>query len=350
MLRELKLSRLIPPVTAFTLSLGTLISVGQAQTSETTPSPPTSVVAPRTSAAPTGAAENGSNIKGYDFEAVVKEWEKSISPLQTELESSFKVFTATVQEAGVLLEQGKTKEAMTKMNEAIKGVLVARDKVVQPMWDGQAFLNVQIGKVRERLAKAAPPGQEDEGVDKQTEATLDNIASEIVKESDPVRKKRLTVRYKAIRALAEVKSLAMRLTPDQRKLWLNVLRVLEESSLAHMQLLMRAEMMFAQLDATGAHLDDYQVLYKTLTGAIDLMKQVRKGDARSAIRRMSDFSLTVKGLSGNIESAVETLMQQLEVDLNQIQGEIDDDYDDVFGDGEIDLDAELNARIQSLDK
>lgn len=309
------------------------------------PAPPSNNVG--AAGAATGGANN-SNIKGYDFETVVKEWEKSVSPLQNELESSFKVFTATVQEAGLLLEQGRTSEAMDKMNEAVKGVLIVREKVMQPMWDGQEFLNEQIAMVRQRVAKAVPPGKEKAEIDQQTEQTLDNIAREIIKETDEVRKKRLTVRYKAIRALAEIKSLAVQLTPDQRKLWLNVLRVLEESALTHMQLLMRAEMMFAQLDATAANLDDHQVLYRTLSGAIDLMKQVRKGDARSAIQRMSDFSLTVRGLSGNIESAVESLMQQLEADLNEIQDEIDDNYDDVFGGSQIDLDDELSARIDRL--
>lgn len=345
----------IPLISALSVAL-LLTAQAPAQNTDSDIGAP-STTAPSTAAPSSPAGDttaippsNNSNIKGYDFEAVVKEWEKSVSPLQSELESSFKVFTATVQEAGVLLEQGKTNEAMTKMNEAIKGVLVVRQKVMNPMWDGQEFLNEQIGKVRERLAKAVPPGADKAKVDEQTEKTLDNIAREIVKEGDPVRKKRLTVRYKAIRALAEVKSLAIQLTPDQRKLWLNVLRVLEESSLTHLQLLMRAEMMFAQLDATAVHLDDYQVLYKTLTGAIDLMHQVRKGDARSAIRRMSDFSITVRGLSGNIESAVTTLMEQLENDLNTIQDEIDDNYDDVFGGSDINLDEELTARINRLDE
>lgn len=298
--------------------------------------------------APQRPATGGASLTGYDFEAVVKEWEKSVSPLQNELDSSFKVFTETVEEAGALLNAGRTEEAIDRMNDAVRGVLVVRDQVMTPMWEGQTFLNEQIGKVRQRLARAVPPGQEQVEIDSATERALDNIAQEIIAEQDAVRRKRLTVRYRAIRALAEVKSLAARLTPDQRRLWLNVLRVLEEASLTHMQLLMRADLMFAQLDATAAHLDDYNVLYHTLRGAIDMMKQVRRGDARSAIRRMSDFSLTVKGLSGNIEGAVETLMQQLDQDLATIQDEIEDDYADVFGESETDLDAELNARIDRL--
>ncbi|MAE68022.1 MAG: hypothetical protein CMJ18_27540 [Phycisphaeraceae bacterium] len=293
-------------------------------------------------------ARSAASLMGYDFETVVKQWEKSVAPLQNELDSSFKVFTETVEAAGTLLKEGRTEQAIERMNQAVRGVLVVRDQVMTPMWDGQKFLNIQIGKVRERLARAVPPGKEQVKIDSATEQTLNGIAKEIMAEGDAVRRKRLTVRYKAIRALAEIKSLAARLTPDQRRLWLNVLRVLEEASLTHMQLLMRAELMFAQLDATATHLDDYNVLYHTLTGAIDLMKQVRRGDARSAIRRMSDFSLTVKGLSGNIEGAVETLMQQLDRDLANIQDEIDDDYADVFGQTETDLDTELNARIDRL--
>ena len=134
---------------------------------------------------------------------------------------------------------------------AIDGVLAIRGEVVDPMWDSQQFLGEQIADVRGRLARAVVAADEaadgaDAQIDNQSAARLDRLAAEIASEQDPVRKKKLVMRYQSFRDLARVKALKDRLTPNQRKLWGNVLRVLDEVSLAHQQMIVSSEVLFRQ--------------------------------------------------------------------------------------------------------
>ena len=57
------------------------------------------------------------------------------------------------------------------------------------------------------------------------------IAQRIAQTKDPARKRQLVAHYNTLRALTKARAKAQNLTPDQRKLWNGVLRVLAELGL-----------------------------------------------------------------------------------------------------------------------
>lgn len=271
----------------------------------------------------TGGADAGEGFDGYDFGQVVETMETSVNPLQREMDKSFKVFVESVQDAERLLDEGETQEAVQKAAAAIETVLAVREAVLVPMWEGQTMLTEQIALVRSRLAQAVDAAAESGPVklDQETEATLDVIATRIADEQDPLRKKRLVAHYRTVRNLARIRAMAVQLSPDQRKMWLSVLQVLDEAAVAHQQVMMGTEVLFAQFEATSANLQAYVSLMETVDGASQLMQLVRGVDEHSA--GMSSFADSMGELQRRLSTFNESVEQALQGRMMDLEAQID---------------------------
>lgn len=292
------------------------------------------------------------SFDGYDFGHVVEAMETSVNPLQREMDRSFKVFVESVHEAEQLLDEGRTQEAVQKASAAIDSVLAVRDSVLVPMWEGQEALAEQIASVRTRLAQAVQSASENGPVqlDEQTETTLDAIAQRIASEADPLRKKRLVAHYRTVRNLARIKAMAVQLSPDQRKMWLSVLQVLDEAAVAHQQVMMGTEVLFGQFEATSANLQAYVSLMETVDGASQLMRIVRGVDEHSA--GMASFAESMSGLqqrlatfNESVEQALQGRMLELEAQIDLIEPMAQEPGSPVMAGDE---DSELAARLARL--
>ncbi|MEO1236596.1 MAG: hypothetical protein AAFX76_07390 [Planctomycetota bacterium] len=296
------------------------------------------------------------NFEGYDFGVVVRTMEDSVSPLQREMDQSFAVFLDRMEVAEQKLDQGETNEAVQEVAAAIDGVIEVRDDVLGPMWEGQETLQEQTARARQRLAKAVGSIPEDSQIqiDREAEATLDAIAGRIAEENDPLRKKRLVAHYRTARNLARIRVMAQQLTPDQRRLWLNVLQVLDEAALAHQQVLMGTEVLFAQFEATSANLKEYMALMGTVEGASRLMEMVRGVDENGEgmtgfVSNMQALQDRLVGFNDSVEQALESRMLELDAQLQSLEPfEGGGSGGGVVISGE--LDGELEARIGRLQK
>jgi membrane-associated HD superfamily phosphohydrolase len=276
---------------------------------------------------PAPAADgSGESFQGYDFGQVVETMESSVSPLQREMNQSFDMFTDTVQEAEKLLEEGKTQEAVQKASAAIDAVLKVREEVLGPMWEGQRNLTEQTAKVRARLARAvsAKDDRQKGELSERAERTLDNLAKRVANEEDPLRKKRLVAHYRTVRNLSRIRSMADKLSPDQRKLWMNVLRILDEAALAHQQVLMGSEVLFAQFEATSANLKEYLALMEIVEGASELLQVVRGvDDARAGMsgftQSMNKLQSRLSNFNQSVEQALQGRMVELEAQLDSME-------------------------------
>lgn len=297
----------------------TPLALGQAQ--------PPDEAEPTESRAPDTARERASRpntFEGFDFGQIVETMESSVTPLQTEMDRSFRIFTDRIREAEMLLDAGRTNEAVQAASAAIGGVLQVRDDVLNPMWNGQRALTEQTGRVRQRLARAASL-QDNEGepvdFDPDTEATLNNIAGRIAEETDPTRQQRLTAHYRTVRNLARIKTMAQQLSPDQRQLWMNVLHVLDEAALAHQQVLMGSEVLFAQLEATSINLQEYMALMETVEGASELLSVVR--GANDQKQGLTGFVQSMTELQDRLGVFNESVQQALEGRMIELSAQID---------------------------
>lgn len=289
---------------------------------------------------------------GYDFSQVVETMETSVNPLQREMDRTFRVFVTGVQEAEELLDEGQTQEAVQKAAASIETVLAVREEVLVPMWEGQEALAEQVARVRARLAQAVEAAAESGPVklDDQTEMTLDVIARRIGDEEDPLRKKRLVAHYRTVRNLARIRAMSVELSPDQRKMWLSVLQVLDEAAVAHQQVMMGTEVLFAQFEATASNLRAYVSLMETVDGASQLMRIVRGVDNHSAgmssfADSMNELQQRLAGFNESVEHALQGRMLELEAQIDAIEPMTSDGATSVMI---ADEDAELAARIARL--
>ncbi len=273
--------------------------------------------------APGAKPQVGDGFEGYDFGQVVETMETSVNPLQREMDRSFRVFVESVLEADQLLDKGRTHEAVQKAAGAIDSVLAVREEVLLPMWEGQAALTDQIAVVRARLAEAVQAAAESgpTQLDRQTEAALDAIAHRIADEQEPLRKKRLVAHYRTVRNLARIKVMAVQLSPDQRKMWLSVLQVLDEAAVAHQQVMMGTEVLFAQFEATAANLEAYVSLMETVDGASQLMRLVRGASDHSA--GMGSFADSMNELQQRLSAFHESVEQALQGRMLDLEAQID---------------------------
>jgi hypothetical protein len=274
--------------------------------------------------APTGADDG---FQGYDFGKVVATMESSVNPLQREMGQSFRVFVESIESAERMLDEGRTQEAVQEAAAALDVVLGVRDSVLGPMWDGQQMLTEQIATVRARLARAVAAANRGTGpvqLDEPTEVTLDALARRVSDEPDPLRKKRLVAHYRTVRNLARIKAMAIQLSPDQRKMWMSVLGVLDEAALAHQQVMMGSEVLFAQFEATSENLRAYLSLMNTVDGAARLIEVVRGADERAAgmtgfADSMIELQQRLAGFNESVERALEGRMIDLESQLELME-------------------------------
>ena len=289
---------------------------------------------------------------GYDFEDVVDKISSSVVPLQNEMTGSLKKFSDSVKEAEKLMSEDKPVEAIDACSKAIDSVLTEREKVLEPMWDGQDYLADQIGKVRERLSVSAEANsaRPDKEVNPRTEFMLNNIAKRIGGEEDPLRKKRLVRHYNTIRNLARIRAMKDKLSPSQYKMWQNVLRVLENTAETHQRVLMGTEVLFAQFEVTLSNIQDSRDLIETIEGANQLLKVVRGLDQSgqgldnfTAI--MDNLQGSLDGLTTNFDDIMMGNIENLDAQTEAINQKMDLDMgDDSYGS----IDSELEERIKQL--
>ena len=270
--------------------------------------------------------KNTLDLEGYDFGHVVEKLSTSIDPLEKEMETSFTTFVEAVNDAEAKLAEGDTREALEKCEVAVESVLTSRDRVLDPMWEGQTYLTEQIGWVRMRLARALEADGKVDLMkpDARSERLLNSIAKRIPDEKDPVRKKWLVAHYRTVRDLAQIKRMTDRLSPDQRKLWVNVLSVLDEASLAHQQVLMGTEVLFAQFESTAVRLEEYLTLLDTVEGASELLDMVRgiggtTGEMSQFTSSMTQLQDQLSGFNVAVENALQESMFELEAAVDSIQ-------------------------------
>ncbi|MEM7682191.1 MAG: hypothetical protein AAF288_09570 [Planctomycetota bacterium] len=306
-----------------------------------------------------GATGDQPALEGYDFQQVFTQMRSSVNPLQREMNSSFRVFGESVERAEKLLEEGKTEEALEEYTTAIEGVLRVRDDVLDPMWEAQGYLGEQTSYVRGRLGEAIEAGDADqgegenaEGPAERSERMLDMLARQVAAEKDPVRQKRLVMQYKTLREIARVRSMSRKLTPNQRKLWDNVLRVLDEVSLAHQQVILNTELLFVRFEAAGQSLNDNLTLMETMRGAKDLLGLVDQagGEAGAMAQfgeELNSMQSRLDRFNGNIEAALDDSITDLEGAIDAVAGP---DALDRAPAGVEDLgDDELSRRIREIE-
>jgi hypothetical protein len=280
------------------------------------PRAPEIAQAPATTRIPISSRSGKKGVVGdYDFGEVVQTLQASVRPLATELDQSFPRFVGQIDDAVTLMEKGRNTEAVALSASAIDGVLAARDGVVNPLWEAQFYLNEQIAMVRTRLAQSLTTDDPATAAGKaklQTDKMLDQVATRIAQTQDPIRKKRLIAHYRTMRTLAKVRANTVGMTPDQRKLWFGVLRVLEQASVAHQQVLMGSESLFAQLDGTASQLRDYLGLMQTMEGVDALLGSVEGAGLEGFVEGMRTLQDQMETFSQSMQGALESSMMELE--------------------------------------
>ncbi len=315
------------------------------------PPPAPAVAASRAPVAQTPPIGDG--FEGYDFEQVVTQVESSVDPLQKEMSGSFQTFAGSVQRAEDLLEAEKPAEAVEVCSAAIDEVIASRDQVLDAMWKGQEYLTEQVGWVRDRLAKAvgASGGDMRAKLDRRAEAMLDAAARRIAAEADPQRKKRLVAHYRMLRQLARTRMIAQQLSPDQRKMWRNVLKVLDDTALAHQQVLMGTEVLFAQFEATAANLREYRQLLRTVEGASRLLGVARGlGEHGTGLAKLSENMAALQQRMDGFNTQVEQMLQGKMIDLESQVDSVTSVAPDNAGQAvSSQMDTELLQRLGKLD-
>lgn len=296
-----------------------------------------------------GAGKSGKGMIGdYDFGEVVQTLQTSVQPLEGQINNGFPKFVGQLDDAIVLMEDGKTKEAVAMSAQAVDGVLQARDSIVDPLWEAQFYLNAQIADVRNRLATSLTtnnPTSIAGKADTESNKMLDTIASRISKTQDPARKKKLVAHYRTIRTLASVRKASVQMTPDQRKLWFSVLKVLDQASAAHQQVLLGSETLFAQLDGTATQLRDYLGLLQTVEGVDALLGSVEGGGMEGFVEGMRLMQAQMETFSQSMEGALQGSMAELESRVDSMQN-LETKGDSVVAPSTID--DELQTRMDRM--
>lgn len=286
-------------------------------------------------------------IGDYDFGEVIRTMESSVQPLAGTLSGTFEAFALDIEDAVALMEAGRTEEAVALSSAAIDAVLVSRDGVVEPLWEAQFYLVEQIAGVRSRLAASLSTADPEAAAGRQlaaNETMLDSIAKRIAETKNPTRQRRLVAHYRTVRDLARLRASAVRMSPDQRKLWAGVLRVLEQGTAAHQQVLMGSEVLFAQLEGTASQLRDYLGLLQTVEGIDGLLGSVEGGTGlQEFVDSMQSLQERMKTFSTTVSDALEGSMSELEVKVDAIEG-----VEPGPGVQSTSIDDELSGRLERL--
>ncbi|MDA1106167.1 MAG: hypothetical protein O2855_06195 [Planctomycetota bacterium] len=353
----------LPPTT-----LATLATLAVAAPSPVAVRPAPVIVTPVAPAAPRAAApvapapvivtprdltlsnvrKDPKHISDYDFGEVVQTMRESVQPLSGELSDGFPRFIGEIDQAILLMDEGRIQEAVAMSANAVDGVLASRDGVVNPLWETQFYLQEQISMVRGRLAESISGGDKATAAGQsaaQQERMLDQVATRIAQTKDPIRKRRLIGHYRTIRTLGKAKAASVAMTPDQRKLWHGVLRVLEQATLAHQQVMMGAETLFSQLDGTSMQLRDYLTLMQTIDGVDAMLGSVQGGGMEGFVEGMKTLQDQMETFSESMQVALESSMADLESRVETIQAVESEDGSIM---APTSLDDELMSRINRV--
>ncbi|WP_428390023.1 hypothetical protein [Mucisphaera sp.] len=296
-------------------------------------------------------AEVPAAIRGYGFARTIDRLGESVTPLERELDRSFARFVESVDQADRLLARGEVREAMRLCLSAVDEVVGRRRAVLTSMWRGQAYLGEQIGWARARLAQSLAM-EEPPNLDGLTEADqdlLDGIARRIIDERDLDRRARLVAHYRSVRELAELRLLSRRMTPDQRRVWVNVVGVLERAALVHEQLVMATELLFARFESTQRRLRDNLELIETVEGAQELLRLFDDGD-EGPMRGLQD---TLERLRVSADQFTEAAEVAIEAEALELEERLDDaGLPETDGRGRLvdeAIDPELQTRMRRLE-
>ncbi|MEQ9461419.1 MAG: hypothetical protein RIG82_10765 [Phycisphaeraceae bacterium] len=290
------------------------------------------------------------SIRGYGFARTIDRLGDSVTPLERELDRSFLRFVESVDQADRLLSRGEVQQAMRTVLSAVDEVVARRQGVLSSMWQGQAYLGEQIAWARARLAQSLqtfePPNLD--GLTPADQELLDGIAQRIIVEQDAGRRARLAAHYRSVRELAEVRLLSRQMSPDQRRVWVNVVSVLERAALVHEQLVMTTELLFARFEATQRRLRDNLELIKTVEGAQELLRLFDDGD-EGPMRGLQD---TLERLRQQADRFTEAAEVAIEAEALELEQRLDDaNLPDTDGQGRLvgeAIDPELQKRMQRL--
>ena len=271
----------------------------------------------------------------YDFGEVLHALRRSTNPLAEELQVEFRQFSEQLDEAVVLMQKGRTREAIDLSSRAVDGVLQSRDAVINPLWEAQFFLNAQLATARARLAGTLDhqdPTSNAGKADAQSARMLDNLAARIAATRDPSRRRQLQSQYEAIRTLERMRQASQAITPDQRRMLLGVVRTLEQSSAAHQQVLMGCESLYAQLDSTSKQLHDCLNMLQAMDGVETMMGangQVGMAGFVDGMRTLQDqmghFAQSMQGAMGDSITDLDGQVQELQAIAGGDDAGIDDE-------------------------
>ncbi|QDU70936.1 hypothetical protein [Mucisphaera calidilacus] len=257
-------------------------------------------------------------VEGYGFGLTIERLGASVSPLERELSGSFAGFVHAVDQAEVLLGRGDVEAAVRVCLLAVDDVVAHRRSVLNAMWRGQEDLAEQIAWARRRLAQALDTDVAPDlsGLTHEDQDLLDGIARRIMDEQDTARRARLVAHYRSVRELAEVRLLSLRMTPDQRRVWVNVVSVLERAALVHEQLVMATEMLFARFETTQRRLRDNLELIRTVEGAQQLMEMFDDG-SDGPMRGLQDTLRRLQQQADRFTEAAEVAIEGEALELEQ---------------------------------
>ncbi len=144
--------------------------------------------------------------------------------------------------------------------------------------------------------------------------------------------------------------MAVQLSPDQRKIWMSVLQVLDEAAVAHQKVMMGTEVLFAQFEATAANLQAYVSLMETVEGASQLMHLVRGVDDHSVgmasfAGSMDELQQRLATFNESVEQALQGSMLELEAHIDVLEPSLGGAQSAIMA---VEEDGELMARIARL--
>lgn len=205
-----------------------------------------------------------------DVESLREEVTEALNPLrtkvrETQLEEKFKKVFLVLEREEICNEV--LKAALQDLEKGIYCFRSEWDRIVNPLWDGQAKIGEVISRVRSLLASSQEPGEEIDEEAQIYEDRLQKIAREIVEEPCPKRRERLTLMFRNVYNLRRIGQVRINLTPAKQVLLSRILDALAGLELQLAQVTFSAEESFAVLGQQQRFLKDYIGI---LTGLIEI--------------------------------------------------------------------------------
>jgi len=199
----------------------------------------------------------------HDFSQVLGIFAKSITPARTEMGTAVQGFGLAMDEANRLMDRGEYQAAIDVSLEAINGMLDLRNRIVDPLLDGQEKMVDEIGPLRESVAKSLleQPTEQRTGVDAfddRTRRELTQLARQH-RDATTANAQRLAMqKFRTKLRLAQLKQRAK--SSEQRVIQVRQ-RLLERLDQMHAvlgELSINAELTFSSLDGQAKLLEQYR--------------------------------------------------------------------------------------------